>query len=396
MDQQQGNLPLVLDMGHTMFRLGYSGDDSPKIETDNYYALNTYSHNSPIENAGDSASNPTQQTFLFMDSLHRYNPNYRYLPIKAQNSSVPDKNFGQFFTDQVLSQLSLEPTSPIIASESNTPSKEDRLFMLQTFLEGNLCPSLFLLRHSQMSLYSCGKTNGAILDSSSYVTSLSTIEEGYFVPEGYSQISFGGETITGKIMEYFNKDYSNTLPEHVVNSGLDLNLLDESYFQYERTLFSRKVKKALLSAEGTQTTKYTLPDNSSFTLSSEIASLAQNIFMLRPPKSSRSQLADLMATSIQKTIDNKNDAKIFSSYILTGGNASLQGFIEGTKTAIADVNAQFSMSSKLFSFHNSKIRNLSVWIGGSIVGSIDSLISCFITKSELAEFGDSVIDRKLL
>ena len=104
-----------------------------------------------------------------------------------------------------------------------------------------------MMRQSLLSLYACGKINGAVIDSSSKFTSVSTIEEGYFVPEGYIKILFGGEAMTDLISEKFAKDTFNVLPDAWRDQGADLTILDDSFLEFERRNFARKIKHALIS-----------------------------------------------------------------------------------------------------------------------------------------------------
>ena len=101
------------------------------------------------------------------------------------------------------------------------------------FLEGGLTPSFMMLRQSVLSLYSCGKTSATVVSSSSYATTISTIDEGFFVQEGYKKVNFGGEHVTDRIAALFNSDYINILPDDLRGGPKDLNLLDDSFFEFE-------------------------------------------------------------------------------------------------------------------------------------------------------------------
>ena len=108
------------------------------------------------------------------------------------------------------------------------------------------------------------------------------------------------------------------------------------------------------------------------------------------------QMYDLINSSIQKFSENKFDGKLFSSFILTGGNTLLKSFSDNTKRTLEDIGKTYNLSSKLLNFPTERVRLNSVWIGASIFSSIDSNNLFFISKKDLEEFGDSIIDRKLL
>lgn len=245
------NLALVLDMGNCHFKLGYSGEDTPRISTESYYAVNVATADG--KNDSEIAENELlgRDKLLFGQNLHKYNVDYKYDSILRPQSPVPCSQYSEIFTQDVLPMLNITTRNiPILLSEENMMTKEERLAILQLYLEEDITSHLFLLKKSLLSLYACGKTNGAILDSGAHTTSLSTVEEGYFVPEGYSTVNFGGEKITDRILECFSEDFLNILPDSLQTGEHDINRLDESFFEFERRLFARKIKEVLLGSQG--------------------------------------------------------------------------------------------------------------------------------------------------
>jgi actin-related protein len=245
------NLALVLDLGHCLFKLGYSGEDTPRITTESHFAVNAATADG--KNGIDIADNELvgREKLLFGPQLHRYNVDYKYCSMLQPNSSVPCSQFAEIFSQDVLPMLSISSKNiPVLLSEDNMMSREERLAILQLFLEEDITSHVFLLRKSLLSLYACGKTSGAILDSGAHTTTLSTVEEGYFVPEGFSSVNFGGENITDKVVECLSDDYLNILPANLQSGDHDINRLDDSFFEFERRLFARKVKEVLLGFQG--------------------------------------------------------------------------------------------------------------------------------------------------
>lgn len=243
---------MIVDLGHSFFKIGYAGDSAPRIDTESCYAV-CFPNSRPGEEIDPNTGKlvPTKNKFIFMEQLHNYNQNCQYKPILKPGCEYPEKEFSEFFCEEVFGSLNIEPkTMPVMMSEDNMLTKEDRLKYVHLMLEGNVTQSFFMLRKSVLSLYACGKLSGTILDSGSYLTSTSTIEEGYFVPEGYCKLNFGGEHITEKIMQHFEHEYASILPDSIRTDGTnDLHYLDDSVFHFERRCFSRKVKHSLLSEE---------------------------------------------------------------------------------------------------------------------------------------------------
>lgn len=131
----------------------------------------------------------------------------------------------------------------------------------------------------------------------------------------------------------------------------------------------------------------------------EIEVLAQSIFKGRSSEegpSSGSQFQELLTQSIAKVNEQKGDLKVFSSFILTGGNTCLKNFVSNASEVVGQVTAEEKLQSRFFVYPTEKVRTLSSWIGGSIFGSIDNYQQFYITKEEFKEYGDSICDRKLI
>lgn len=399
MEGNQQNLSLVFDLGQSYFRLGYSGDAEPRIETNSYYGVSTT--NMIQEELPDTAAPPTAEIlpartkFVFGKEMDKLNPNYAYKKIIQDSNLVPEREFISVFAEQLVSILTVEQrTMPLLISEDNMLKREERLGYLQLFLETDVVPQIFLARKSLLSLYACGKTTGAVLDSGSYSTSLSTFEEGFFVAEGYSKIAFGGEHITEQIMEQLPNDPSQILdPEFLSESRVEI--IDQSQLEYHKRMLARKIKHTLLAPDVTEGCNYQLPDGTTISLDSKVTQMASSMF--KPSDLTKtSSLHELLDSSLNKLINNKLETSMFSSIILTGGNTSLKSYAESCKKAIQEVSGKAGFSNKTFSFPNERIRSNCVWIGGSILCSIDNHLQYFVSKQDLAEFGDTVVDRKLL
>ena len=399
METNSQNLSLVFDLGQSYFRLGYSGDAEPRLETNAYYGVSTTSMIQ--EELPDTAAPPTAEIqpprtkFVFGKEMDKLNPSFIYKKILQEPSVVPDREFISVFAEQLVSILTIEQRSmPLLLSEDNMLRREDRLGYLQLFLETDVVPQIFLARKSLLSLYACGKTTGAVLDSGAYSTSLSTFEEGFFVAEGYSKLAFGGEHITEQIMQQLSDDPNQLLDAEILSESRG-DTIDQTQLEYHNRMLARKIKHTLLAPDVTEGCNYQLPDGTTMSLDSKVSQMASSMF--KPSDLTKtSSLHELLDSSLTKLINNKLETSMFSSIILTGGNTSLKSYAESCKKAIQEVSGKAGFSNKTFAFPNERIRSNCVWIGGSILCSIDNHLQYFVTKQDLAEFGDTVVDRKLL
>lgn len=251
------SISMVLDLGKSYLRLGYSGDDAPRVVCESYLATTTEegSMNQEWDEGSDQKQTQTIDKFIFGDKLHDYNASYVYEPLwKTETSFSPNPKLGGLFSKEILpNMLSLESKIfPLLMSEDSNTTKEERKQLLSIFLESGITNNFMLMKQSLLTMYACGKINGTVIDSSSYFTTVSTIDEGYVVQEGYSKLNYGGEHLTEIVAEQFTKDNTNVLPSTVRSANLDPSLLDSSYLDFERRVFARKIKDSLFSETGKQ------------------------------------------------------------------------------------------------------------------------------------------------
>jgi actin-related protein len=88
---------------------------------------------------------------------------------------------------------------PLLISESNLVNSKWRKEILELVFEGELTEKFMLVKQAMLTLYSCGKTNGVVLNSGAYETSLVPLEEGYVLQNHIQSCKFGGESLTSAI-----------------------------------------------------------------------------------------------------------------------------------------------------------------------------------------------------
>ena len=95
--------------------------------------------------------------------------------------------------------------------------------------------------------------------------------------------------------------------------------------------------------------------------------------------------------SIQKCdIDIRKE--LYNCVCLSGGNSMFKGFPERLKKEIKAL-APESMKEEVRIFSSSE-RKYAVWIGGSILSSISTFESMWITNTEYEESGATIVHRK--
>ena len=90
-------------------------------------------------------------------------------------------------------------------------------------------------------------------------------------------------------------------------------------------------------------------------------------------------------------IDLRRD--IFSSVILAGGNTLFPNFADRVKADLAALLPS-TYKLKVTAFNSKNERRFAPWIGGSILGSLGSMHSLWISKEEYQEHGASLVGKK--
>ena len=150
-----------------------------------------------------------------------------------------------------------------------------------------------------------------------------------------------------------------------------------------------------------------MPDGQKLTIGDDISSgLAPDAFA--PPSGEEGvpaavpgagSLAALIANAIsgsELNVDVKKE--LYGTVIVTGGNTLLPGFVERLSSDTVNLlhSQHPGLGNKLgfLAPRTSAERLFSSWIGGSIVATLGTFSSYWVTKAEFDEFGASVVNRK--
>lgn len=224
-------------------RLGYAGDDQPRLKIPSTVAMVSESaeHTDMIQESKNPK--PTAQT-LYGNDLSKDNPNYEYLPIYNAESSIyrADLLTGAY-KDYMCPQLSMMSGSfPIVISEPNINDASYRK-MVGDFFEGSKTPKIFLFKNAALTLFSCGKSSGVVLESGASRTEVSPIEDGYVQQSTVISSLAAGNILVRDIAEGINND--------LLFSGSGFSLKEnegaykQSFFDFQRKVEAEKIYKEI-------------------------------------------------------------------------------------------------------------------------------------------------------
>lgn len=264
---------------------------------------------------------------------------------------------------------------PVLMTEKPLTLRSHREKMVQIMFDTFKCPSFYSNIQAIFALFSLGKTTGVVWDAGEGVSHTCSIYEGCNLPHALIRSSISGHFLS----EFLAKSIS-TDEIHVDNQSA--NDIKEQFCQISMDY------KATLE-ETHEPISYTLPDNTICKIGVEKFSVPEILFN---PK-----IAEQSCESVQQGIFNSIDkcvidirADLYKSIVLTGGTTMIKNLPERVSKEVGAL-AQPSMKFEIIATAG---RRNSVWLGGSILASLDEFPQMCIEKSEYKEEGASIIHRK--
>jgi len=138
---------------------------------------------------------------------------------------------------------------------------------------------------------------------------------------------------------------------------------------------------------------YELPDGNSIELGTDRFKVPELMFNPSPLNDAQFMgIHDLVCNAVAKC-DTDIRREMHSNLIVTGGNSLLSMFSERFHKELSERSPQM-YKFKMLATNSSIERKFSVWIGGSILGSLGTFHQLWISKQEYEEHGSIMVERK--
>jgi actin len=367
---------VVIDNGSNTIKAGFAGDDAPRTIFSSQIG---YSKNSPINLAMD------ERNYYVGDEAKEKRGR---LQIKHpfHDSLVDDwKDAENLWSYTFFNALKVCPEEvyAVITESPMNPRKYREKTMESLFELFNL-EGVYLASKSLLSLYSVGKTTGCVIDSGKGMTFTVPIYEGYASPNTMISLNVGGrhlDTHLNKIL--FEKGYEFTTP-------LELELLSEIK---EKLCSVNNGKKDIFTKERKldhEFKTYYLPDDSVVRLGHEKQIVPEILFNPGIIGLNEAGVHENCFKSIMKT-NTEIRAEMFENIVLAGGNTLFEGMKERITSEISDV----APTKTRIKVYDHPERLYSSWIGGSIIGNMDTFKYLCIDRKEYEECGARIVNDKI-
>ena len=283
------------------------------------------------------------------------------------------KIWGDIFTNQL--RITTEEHNVMLTEATMNP-KESREKMAQIMFETFNVPGLYIAKQPVLSLYSIGKLTGLVADSGEGVTQIAPVFDGFALPHAIHRLDLSGKDLTDYIEKLI---YGNNLNSRKRNCELIKEKGCYVAIDFEEELKSMK------------DFDYELPDGTQVNIKDQRIICPEALFKPSIIGRDGNGIGQSCYYSIEKCdIDIKKE--LYNCVCLSGGNTMFKGFPKRLKKEMK-VLAPESMKEEIKIFSPPE-RKFSVWIGGSILSSISTFESMWITKSEYEESYSCIVHRK--
>lgn len=448
---------IVLDPGSYTTRIGYAGDDFPKVITSSYYGQ--------VEN---------DKKKIFGESINVPRANYDIKPI-LKESIIVDWDAAieqyQYYFDQQLKVVG--PEQPILITEPIWTETSYRQQLVETFFENFEFSGIYLAKSPTCVSFQQGRSNCLVVDLGHDSVLVTPVIDGICLLKSSMKTNYGGKFLSNEIQDYLIDTKKVVMePSFKIKSKIPTTYpdppkyelknnntiptsssLSQSFLEFQNEKIYHNFKEILEvpeknSSSGTTTTTTTtnkdssrlfeLPTGQSIVI--DRFKIAESIFdptiykftnsklsfppnngeisitqanEYRPLKRVRKNDDDEEEDSNQSTpkpevnirgisqlishtlsnIDIDLRASLANNIIVTGGVSLISQLTERLYLELSNNNP--GLKIRLHAVGNTTERINQAWIGGSVLASLGTFHQMWVTKEEYNEVGvDRILNQR--
>lgn len=365
---------VVIDNGSGMCKAGFAGDDSPRSVFPSIYGKPR--HQGVMVGMGQ------KDAYVGDEAQQKRGILSLKYPIEhgiVLNWDMMEKIWHHTFYNE----LRVSPEEhPLLMTEAPLNPKINREKMLQIAFETFNIPSFYVSIQAVLSLYASGRTTGLVMDSGDGVSHIVPIYDGYSLPHAIMRLDFAGRDVTDyfiKLLKEGGYSLSSSAEREIARDCKEKT----AYIAHD---FAEEMKK---TAKNDTKIAYELPDGNVLDVGNQAFRAPEMLFQPSHAGFELSGIHQAIYDSIMKCdVDIRKN--LYSNIVLSGGTTMFPGIAERLTKEVSAL-APPSVPVKVVAPPE---RKYSVWIGGSILASLSTFQTMWITKSEYDETGPAIVHQK--
>ena len=355
---------IVLDNGTGIIKAGFAGENFPRVIIPNIVGYPKF-------------DNKKKKIYVCDDAI--FNKEILKLEYPLEHGIVKNWDALEKVWEKTFDELCVTTSNnKILLTEAPFNPKRNKEKMAEILFEKFNVPAVYVAIQAVLSLYASGRITGIVIDSGDGVTHTVPIYEGFMVKHCNLRTNLAGRQITNYMSRLLMENGI-----HLTNSSeIEIIRQIKEQFGYLSLDYKKELKNNF------DTKQFTLPDGQIIALGQELFKCPEVLFN---PMLIGKELPG-MHELVKTTIDNCDITirkDLYRNIILSGGTTSFKNFQERLNIDlqyITNPNVKINIISLLQ-------QKYLVWIGGSILASIDAFSDHYITRKDWDEYGCSIIHR---
>ena len=358
-------LAVVIDLGSGLTKAGFSGEEQPRAIFPSVIGRTDHAE-------GSTPSVVCCELALSNPSLTLEAPVHQGVVVNWDTDGI-EKLLCHTFD----SELRASPREhPVLLADSPTNTTENREKATQVMFETFGVPALQNYSQAVLALNASGRTTGCVLDVGEGVSHAVSIDANFAAMEGIVR-----GNVTGRGLSHFMAELLAPRCDDATTPTMAV----------ARHVKEKHAIVAIDSAEASRCAveqSFELPDGSTIIVGAERTLCAEALFQTSELKKTLAVPA-MVKSAISPSPESAK--YIYSNIVLAGGSTMFPGFAERLTNELAALTPSFFKIKVVASPE----RRYSAWVGGSILSSISTFQSMWMSKAQYEESGPMIARKNI-